>query len=193
MRVFCLGDSNTYGYDPRSYFGGRYDETSRWVDVFAKRTGWEMFNGGENGRKIPKREGEMAGINLPTEMDMMIIMLGTNDLLQGASPQRAAERMEAFLGQLHINKKKIILISPPPMQPGAWVTDEALSNASSDLGKYYGALAQRLDIRFFDAAQWGVFCLLMGFIFQKQDIKPLQQDFLKLCQKIKSELFRLIY
>ena len=167
MRVFCLGDSNTYGYDPRSYFGGRYDETSRWVDVFAKRTGWEMINGGENGRKIPKREGEMAGINLPTEMDMMIIMLGTNDLLQGASPQRAAERMEAFLGQLHINKKKIILISPPPMQPGAWVTDEALSNASSDLGKYYGALAQRLDIRFFDAAQWGVFLSFDGVHFSE--------------------------
>lgn len=156
MRVFCLGDSNTYGYDPRGFFGGRYDETSRWVELLAKQSGWEMINGGENGRQIPKREGEMAGINLPIEMDMMIIMLGTNDLLQGASPQIAAEKMEVFLGQLPIDKKKIILISPPPMQPGAWVTDEALFNASFDLGKYYAALAQRLEIHFFDAAQWGV-------------------------------------
>ena len=24
--LFCLGDSNTYGYDPRSFFGDRYGE-----------------------------------------------------------------------------------------------------------------------------------------------------------------------
>ena len=32
MNVICFGDSNTYGYDPRGYFGGRYDADSRWVD-----------------------------------------------------------------------------------------------------------------------------------------------------------------
>ena len=30
-RILCLGDSNTYGYDPRSYVGGRYPETVRWT------------------------------------------------------------------------------------------------------------------------------------------------------------------
>ena len=24
MTLLCYGDSNTYGFDPRSYFGGRY-------------------------------------------------------------------------------------------------------------------------------------------------------------------------
>ncbi len=38
--VLCFGDSNTYGYDPRSYFGGRYDADSRWVDILAAKTGW---------------------------------------------------------------------------------------------------------------------------------------------------------
>ena len=33
MKVICFGDSNTYGYDPRSYFGGRYDADIRWVDI----------------------------------------------------------------------------------------------------------------------------------------------------------------
>ena len=23
-RILCFGDSNTYGYDPRSYFGSQY-------------------------------------------------------------------------------------------------------------------------------------------------------------------------
>lgn len=34
MNVICFGDSNTYGYDPRGYFGGRYDAGSRWVDMY---------------------------------------------------------------------------------------------------------------------------------------------------------------
>ena len=24
MKILCIGDSNTYGYDPRSYLGDRY-------------------------------------------------------------------------------------------------------------------------------------------------------------------------
>ena len=36
MNVICFGDSNTYGYDPRSYLGGRYDPDSRWVDGSVK-------------------------------------------------------------------------------------------------------------------------------------------------------------
>lgn len=39
MNVNCFGDSNTCGYDPRGYFGGRYDADSRWVDILAAETG----------------------------------------------------------------------------------------------------------------------------------------------------------
>ena len=35
MNVICFGDSNTYGYDPRAYFGGRYDTDCRWVDILS--------------------------------------------------------------------------------------------------------------------------------------------------------------
>ena len=46
MNVICFGDSNTYGYDPRSWLGGRYDPDSRWVDILAPKpagrsTTWE--------------------------------------------------------------------------------------------------------------------------------------------------------
>ena len=47
MNVLCFGDSNTYGYDPRGYFGGRYDAGSRWVDLLAlndvEADGWLVF------------------------------------------------------------------------------------------------------------------------------------------------------
>lgn len=46
MEVICFGDSNTYGYDPRSYFGGRYDADSRWVDILAAQTGWDDLQHG---------------------------------------------------------------------------------------------------------------------------------------------------
>ena len=36
MRLICFGDSNTYGYDPRSFFGGRYP--GRWTDLLAENT-----------------------------------------------------------------------------------------------------------------------------------------------------------
>ena len=37
MKMLCFGDSNTYGYDPRSYFGGQYPAQHRWVDLLAQK------------------------------------------------------------------------------------------------------------------------------------------------------------
>ena len=54
MRILCFGDSNTYGYDPRGFFGDRYDDKDRWVDLLAKQTGHEVINAGANGREIPR-------------------------------------------------------------------------------------------------------------------------------------------
>ena len=51
MRILCFGDSNTYGYDPRSYFGEPYSEP--WPEVFSKKSGYQVFNAGQNGREIP--------------------------------------------------------------------------------------------------------------------------------------------
>ena len=42
MNVICFGDSNTYGYDPRGYFGGRYNADCRWVDILSAATGWTI-------------------------------------------------------------------------------------------------------------------------------------------------------
>ena len=91
MNVICFGDSNTYGYDPRGYFGGRYDADCRWVDILASETGWTISNMGQNGREIPS-----AAPTLPADTDLLIVMLGTNDLLQGCSPEQAAERLGLF-------------------------------------------------------------------------------------------------
>ena len=105
MKVICFGDSNTYGYDPRGYFGGRYDADSRWVDILAAQTGWTISNMGQNGREIPS-----SSPTFPDDTDPLIVMLGTNDLLQGRSPEQTAERMERFLSGISLDRKKILLI-----------------------------------------------------------------------------------
>ena len=83
MNIICFGDSNTYGYDPRGYFGGRYDTDCRWVDILAAETGWAVCNIGQNGREIPS-----AAPAFPDDTDLLIVMLGTNDLLQGEAWNR---------------------------------------------------------------------------------------------------------
>lgn len=147
MKILCFGDSNTYGYDPRGYFGGRYDFP--WPDILAEKLGCTVLNWGENGREIPVR-----AVEFPADTDLLIIMLGTNDLLQGASPETACGRMECFLEPL--DREKILLIAPPPMKPGTWVTSPKQIHDSTALVKQYQALAKRLGIRFADAGQWNI-------------------------------------
>lgn len=151
MKVICYGDSNTYGYDPRSYIGGRYPASDRWVDLLAEKTGWEVENRGLNGREIPGQS-----ISVPGDTGLLIVMLGTNDLLQGADAATVVVRMERFLERLPLDRKKILLIAPPPMQRGEWVTGQGLIDQSIHLAKGYRDLARRLGIGFADADQWQI-------------------------------------
>ena len=151
MKVVCYGDSNTYGYDPQGWFGGRYPAGTRWVDRLAEVTGWEVMNAGMNGRSIPGR-----GVVLPASVDLLIVMLGSNDLLQGTSPSEAAADMEHFLGGLEVKGEHVLLVAPPPMKLGTWVPHPDLVEKSIRMAEEYRALAARLGIRFADAGQWGV-------------------------------------
>lgn len=151
MNVIAFGDSNTYGYDPRGCLGGRYDADSRWVDILAAGTGWTVRNLGENGRGIPAKAPDF-----PADTDLLILMLGTNDLLQGRSPEEAVQRLEGFLSGLTLARDRLLLIAPPPMALGAWVPDEQLVAASKRYARLCKELAERLGVRFADAGAWGV-------------------------------------
>lgn len=151
MHIICLGDSNTWGYDPRSYFGDRYPKESRWVDILAEKTGWNVQNMGMNGMEIPTYP-----INLPREMDRILIMLGTNDILQGRTAEAVAEKMARFLQMLSLPKEKILLIAPPQLQRGEWVPDHTLIEESGKLAQQYRVLASIMGIAFADSTQWKI-------------------------------------
>ena len=156
MRVLCFGDSNTYGYDPRGFYGDRYDAKDRWVDLLASQTGHEVINLGANGREIPRGPYALRLLAEHAPVDIILVMLGTNDLLQGASAKKAAARMEAFLNQLLTHRKRILLVAPPPMKRGAWVPTDALVAESIQLSEEYKLLAQTLKISFADTRGWDI-------------------------------------
>ena len=163
MKVICFGDSNTYGYDPRDYFGGRYDADSRWVDILATATGWTISNMGQNGREISS-----AAPAFPADTDLLIVMLGTNDLLQGCSPEQATERLERFLSGIPLNRSKILLIAPPPVTMGAWVPCAKLIDDSHTFARLCQTLAERMGIRFADAGTWNISLAYDGVHFTEQ-------------------------
>lgn len=163
MKVICYGDSNTYGFDPRGWLGGRYDANNRWVDILARRTGWEILNWGLNGRAIPSQAPAF-----PADTDLLMVMLGTNDLLQGRTPSETAQRMLRFLAGLTAEHDKILLIAPPQVAFGAWVQEQSLIDASAELAVQYRALAERLGVRFADAGAWGVDLAYDGVHFTEQ-------------------------
>lgn len=163
MRAICYGDSNTYGYEPGTYIGGRYPASSRWVDLLSAKTGWTIENEGLNGRQIPRRP-----IQIPTDTDLLIVMLGTNDLLQGAGVNYVTKCMENFLNGLDIEKDKILLIAPPPMKIGLWAPTQELVDASIRLADSYRSLASKMGIRFANAGDWHVDMTFDGVHFTAQ-------------------------
>lgn len=153
MRLLCIGDSNTYGYDPSSYFGGRYPACVRWTDNL---DGWEVVNCGMNGLSIPADGKVWRNLIESKNPNLITIMLGSNDLLEGRSAAAAAERMETFLKTILDNWKSVLLIAPPPMKPGAWVQSESQIRESGRLCQLYRDQADKLGIDFADAGDWNV-------------------------------------
>ena len=154
MKILCFGDSNTYGYDPRGFFGDRYGAGDRWVDLLAKQTGHEVINAGANGREIPRNPYALRLLTEHAPVDIFLVMLGTNDLLQGASAKEATSRMEAFLTSMLPHCKQILLVAPPPMKRGAWVPTGKLVAESIRLAEEYKARAQKMNIPFVDTRSW---------------------------------------
>ena len=168
VRILCFGDSNTYGYNPRGFFGDRYGAEDRWVDLLAKQTGHDCINSGANGREIPRNPYALRLLAEYAPVDIFLVMLGTNDLLQGTSAKEAATRMEAFLTPLLPHCKQILLVAPPPMKRGSWVPTDELVAKSIHLAEEYKLLAEKLNIPFVDTRNWDIDLTFDGVHFTEE-------------------------
>ena len=169
INLFCFGDSDTYGYDARSRLGERLPESERWPELFGNHSGWHVVNEGLNGRKIPSETWSInsfdRSLSRYPDANMMILMLGTNDLLGSFHPDACAvgKRMEQFI--LHAQEhpvlygqgKKILLIAPPHTDIGRFGADgDNYDRESRRLGAIYREIAGRHGLWFADAGQWGI-------------------------------------
>lgn len=158
MRIFCYGDSDTFGHNPHSPIGEPYPPSVRWTDRLAAATGWEVHNAGLNGREIPHRPGELRDAESlfasAAPFDMATVFLGSNDIFQGCSARETTERMANFLD--HLQGYPILLLSPVPMTTGTWITEERLVTESALLPDLYEALARERGIAYANPGEWGI-------------------------------------
>lgn len=177
--IICYGDSNTYGFDPRSYIGDRYSKQIRWTGIIEEATKLNVVNYGLNGRCIPHTASSIRLFceqlnnwqtnNTPAAL---WIMLGTNDLLQNQSfrAEDIAERMSAFLNKTkdfwetshRSDLLRLCLIAPPALQYGAWVDEQRLYDESRRLSSLYQELAAELKIDFVDLSACNIPLLFDG-------------------------------
>ncbi len=169
-RIVCYGDSNTYGYDGGDLFGGRLPASERWPEMLGGILGCECFNCGLNGRTVPHFprtvEADLALLRRCAPCMLVIVMLGTNDLLTDTEPEHTAQRMRQFLARLRetLPETGVLLCAPPP------VTDfgDAFAQVFDMLAEMYREVAEELGIAFVDTAAWGVRISADGVHFSKQ-------------------------
>ena len=106
--------------------------------------------------------------NFPADTDLLIIMLGTNDLLQGRSPEQAVKRLDRFLSGISLDRSKILVIAPPPVKRGAWVPNQQLIDDSHAFAQLCQTLAEQLGTRFADAGKWDISLAYDGVHFTEQ-------------------------
>ena len=181
--ILCLGDSNTHGYcaDPKDCAdgGGRFNEDERWTQLLQTGLGDEylVLEEGLSGRTTvfddPLTEG-LSALDYVTPcmrshapVDLLIIMLGTNDTKERFSMNAACIGMG--MGRL-VNKaiqsgawgKKgpnILVIAPPHIGEGMYhgVGTAGMGagcvEKSQELAHYYKLYCRQPGVHHLDAQE----------------------------------------
>ena len=180
--IVCFGDSNTHGYctDPGDTQDGgiRFTESERWTRLLQDKLGddYLVIEEGLSGRTTcfddPLEEG-LNGLNyiypcLKSHqfVDLLIIMLGTNDCKDRfyASAGCIAYGMARLVKKAMTidcwgpNKPNVLVIAPPPIEPGmdhtyvAETMGKLCVEKSRELAGYYKEQCDLIGCHFMDAA-----------------------------------------
>lgn len=130
--ILCFGDSNTWGYKPLT--GERLRRTERWPGILQHALGADcnVIEEGLNGRTTafdePFREGRnarkslLAVLESHAPLDLLIIMLGTNDLKHhlNVSAHESARGLSSLLqiastsgSTFNQTSPNILVVAPP--------------------------------------------------------------------------------
>lgn len=188
-KILCYGDSNTYGCNPEwtpDWDGSRtvrLDKDQRWTGILAERLGqeYEIIEEGLPGRTTvyvdpvnPYLDGR--GYVVPcilshSPYDLMVILLGTNDLKKTFSPTRVSlgMAMETLIKEIknpylyeHFNVPEILIVSPTHAceniaeSPWYGLYDENSLDISKSIAPVYEDIAKLYGCHFLDAADYAV-------------------------------------
>lgn len=180
--IVCYGDSNTHGFDPRCL--GRYDYAERWPGALQNlldREHYYIIEEGLNSRTTCHPDfcydDNKSGVDtLPTvikshmPIDLLIIMLGSNDLklrfhMQPGDVARGIGRLIDTAKHVSASKSKtgqpcdILIISPPHITEhlrvgGCYAEfgDRAIA-LSEQLADAIRPIAETYGVGFLDASQ----------------------------------------
>lgn len=208
-RILCYGDSNTWGFRPDMPFT-RYSKEIRWTGVLKNLLGdeFEVVEEGQNGRTTvwddPFGDHKNGKTYLPpcleshAELDLVIIMLGTNDL-KAHFNFTAAEVAQGIKNLVSIVRSsgsgrngtvpQILIVAPPPIGKLtllAGVYGDAPVK-SKDLAYQIGLISQFMKCPFMDAGEVVTSSTVDGVhweadqhqLFAEAIYQRIQADFLK--------------
>lgn len=172
--IICFGDSNTWGFNPAG--GTRYSMKERWGSLLREELGSDYYviEEGHNGRTTVFDDpvGEYKSgknyiipcIESHSPVDLVIILLGTNDLkarfsLTALDIANGAGMLVKMVQRsnagLDFKAPKILLIAPPPIKEVGIFSEafEGGEKKSHKLSKHYKTVAEQLGCDFLDASQ----------------------------------------
>ena len=197
-RVVCYGDSNTWGFDAFSALAARdapadacrrLADDARWPRVAARALGarYAVLEHGLNGRTTVHDDALMGEYDangrraLPVALhsqkpvDLVVVMLGTNDLKRHLAllPEQVAKGAQLLVEDITRmsvarapegagaagapSSCEVLLIAPPHLSGSAiargWGFDESAPPRSRALGEHYAAVARQAGCHFLDASR----------------------------------------
>lgn len=178
QHILCLGDSNTHGYcaDPADCADGgiRFNEEERWTCLLQKALGesYLVTEEGLSGRTTvfpdPLHEGmDALSVVYPLlksheVIDLLIIMLGTNDTKERFHVNAAniAMGLERLVRKAMIvdcwgdHGPNVLIVAPPPIGEKMINADmgRGCPEKSAKLARHFAETARLLGCHFMDAA-----------------------------------------
>ena len=192
--MLVFGDSNTWGWNPGNDFIKpieRWSDDIRWPGVMQKElgSGFKVLVDGLSGRTTVwddpikgchcGKNQIVLSMNETVPIDLLIIFVGTNDLMShlSVSAQDIANSAALLVrtaiaqgGMFTDNKPKVILVGPPPLGPVSKGIFKKMfagnEEKSKHLGIHYKAVAEALGVYYLDA----------GTVVKSSDIDGLHLD-----------------
>jgi lysophospholipase L1-like esterase len=172
--ILCYGDSNTWGYNPSA--GGRYARDQRWPGVLRTELGegYLIIEEGLNGRTTvwdDPIEGYKNGkeylipcLETHKPLDLVIILLGTNDLKVRFSVSAFDIANGAGVLVDVVQKSatgpgdrapQVLLLAPPPVAKLTGFAEmfEGAEAKSRRFAEHYARVAQERGCAFLDTGQ----------------------------------------